>query len=406
MKKRLFATLMVIFAIVATVNAQQFNRRGPMNPPKFVFLFIGDGMGLNQVSMAEAYLSAQKGEVANEALSFTKFPVMGMSTTYSANSYITCSSAAGTALSTGVKTNNGMLGVDPQGNKLESISYKIHNKGIPVGIVSSVTIDHATPAAFYANSTSRNNYYEIAVQLPQSGFEFFGGGGFAQPTGPDKDQKDIYEVLEEGGYKVARGIKEYSAIRGQGKIAMFQDEGKEADLPYAIDRKGDDLCLAQVVAAAIDHLYGTKGFFIMAEGGKIDWAGHGNDGKTNILEVLDFATSVQVAYKFYEKYPNETLIIVTADHETGGMMLGREKGYVLDLKLLDHQNASMAVSDDKTKEEFSILNKKANIGWTTTSHTGVAVPVYAIGAGSRLFSGRMDNTDIPKKILSVMGITE
>jgi alkaline phosphatase len=404
MDKRIFTSLLLVLFLTTTLSAQDGMRRRVMQQPKFVFLFIGDGMGHGQVSMAEAYLSSQKEEISNTPISFTKFPVMGMQTTYSANSYITCSSAAGTALSTGHKTNNGMLGVDPQGNKLESISYKIHRKGIPVGIVSSVTIDHATPAAFYANSNSRNNYYEIATQIPQTGFEFFGGGGFAQPTGPDKDQKNIYQVLEEGGYTVARGIKEYAAARGKGKIAFFQDKGKEADLPYAIDRKENDLCLAQVVAAAVDHLYGTKGFFIMAEGGKIDWAGHSNDGKTNILEVLDFATAVQVAYKFYEKYPNETLIVVTADHETGGMTLGDEKNYILALQQLEPQKISYAVASDQQKEEFSQLNKKAKIGWTTTGHTGVAVPVYAIGPGSRLFSGRIDNTEIPKKILQAMGI--
>jgi len=403
MNKRFYTSLLLIFALISTVTAQELQRRGQMQTPKFVFLFIGDGMGLNQVSMAEAYLSTQKGEIANESVSFTKFPVLGTATTYSANSYITCSSAAGTALSTGSKTNNGVLGIDPQNNKLTSITYKIHNAGIPVGITSTVTMDHATPAAFYANNSSRNNYYDIALQLPQSGFEFFGGGSFLQPTGPNGDQKDIYELLEENGYAIARGLKEYNIKKKSPKIVLFQEEGKTSDLPYAIDRKGNDLALAHVVAAAIDHLYGTKGFFIMAEGGKIDWAGHSNDGKTNILEVLDFAAAIQVAYYFYERYPNETLIVVTADHETGGMMLGREKGYVLDLKQLESQNSSMAIDKENT-EKYIELNKKANIGWTTSSHTGVAVPVYAIGAGSRQFSGRMDNTDIPKKILRAMGI--
>lgn len=403
MNKRLFISILLIFALLNSVTAQEWQGRGQMHTPKFVFLFIGDGMGLNQVSMAEAYISTQKGEISNESVSFTKFPVLGTATTYSANSFITCSSAAGTALSTGFKTNNGVLGMDPQNNKLQSIAYKIHNAGIPVGITSSVTMDHATPAAFYASSSSRNNYYEIALQLPQSGFEFFGGGSFLQPTGPNKDQKDIYEILEENDYAIAKGLREYNLKKTSTKMVLFQEEGKPSDLPYAIDRERNDLALAHVVAAAVDHLYGTKGFFIMAEGGKIDWAGHSNDGKTNILEVLDFAAAVQVAFNFYERYPNETLIIVTADHETGGMMLGREKGYTLDLKQLDSQTKSMAV-DKENAEEYAILNKKANIGWTTSSHTGIAVPVYAIGAGSRQFSGRMDNTDIPKKILRAMGI--
>lgn len=405
MNKRFFISLLLIFTFITTLSAQEWQGqgRGVRRTPKFVFLFIGDGMGLNQVSMAEAYLSTQKGEIANESLSFTKFPVLGTATTYSANSYITCSSASGTALSTGHKTNNGVLGMDPQHNSLKSITYKIHEAGIPVGIVSSVSLDHATPAAFYASSPSRKNYYDIALQLPQSKFEFFGGGSFLEPTGPNRDQKDIYQILKESDYTIARGLREYNTKKSNSKIILLQEEGKGTDLPYAIDREKTDLALAHVVAAAIDYLYGTKGFFIMAEGGKIDWAGHSNDGKTNILEVLDFDAAIQVAYNIYKRYPNETLIIVTADHETGGMMLGYEKGYTLNLEQLDSQKKSMAL-DKENREEYARLNREANIGWTTTGHTGIAVPVYSIGAGSRQFSGRMDNTDIPKKILQVMGI--
>ena len=410
--KKLFSLLLALIFFTSFINGQDRQRYSGQNQgmmqgrmmerPKFVFLFIGDGMGLGQISMAEAYISSLKGEISNTSLSFTQFPVFGLSTTYSANSFITCSSAAGTALSTGYKTNNGMLGVDPQNNKLQSITYKLKENGIPVGIVSSVTIDHATPAAFYANSLSRSSYYDIAIQIPESGFDFFGGGGFAQPTGEKKDKKDIYKVLEEGGYTVARGIQDYISKKGAKKIALFQESGKEADLPYAIDRTPSDLTLKQVVAAAIDHLYGPKGFFIMAEGGKIDWAGHGNDAKTNILEVLDFADAVDVAVGFAKRYPNETLIIVTADHETGGMTLGREKGYELKLKELDSQNRSVA-TDKESVPAVAELNKKANVGWTTTSHTGTAVPVFATGPGSRFFMGRMDNTDIPKRILRIMG---
>jgi alkaline phosphatase len=360
-------------------------------------------MGHAQVAAAEAWLATQEGKIGSEPLSFTKFPVMGMATTYSANSFVTCSSASGTALSTGFKTNNGMLGVDPDLNKLESISYKIHEQGIPVGIMSDVTIDHATPASFYANNESRSNYYDIASQLPRTGFEFFGGGEFAEPEGKEKDRENIYSVIEESGYKILRGIDEFQKRDKSDKILFFQEEEGNSILPYAIDREPGDLMLCQVVAAAIDHLYGTDGFFIMAEGGKIDWAGHSNDGKSNILEVLDLSAAVQVAYNFYERYPNETLIIVTADHETGGMTLGGPNGYVVDLKQLDPQKSSMASEKDST-QFFQELNKKANLGWTTTGHTGVAVPVFAVGPGSRLFSGKMDNTEIPRKILQAMGI--
>lgn len=398
----LFAASMLIIFLSAQGNTNQSSSKKATHP-KYVFLFIGDGMGLSHVSMAEAYLSTQKGQISNESISFTRFPVIGLVTTYSANSYITCSSAAGTAMSTGTKTNNYMLGVDPKGNKLRSISYKIHEKGIPVGIASSVTIDHATPGAFYASSTSRSNYYEIAEQLPKTGFEFFGGGGFVQPKGEKGDQQNIYELISKAGYKIIRGQENLKNKTQKDKVVFLQREGKEGDLPYALDRKPGDLSLKEVVAAGIEHLYGNKGFFMMAEGGKIDWAAHSNDGKADILEVLDFADAIEVAYQFYLKHPEETLIIVTADHETGGVSLGREKGYTLSLKELDPQTRSID-SDKSQKEQIKELNNKANIGWTTTSHSGTMVPIYSIGAGSQEFSGRMDNTDIPRKITKLLNV--
>lgn len=135
----------------------------------------------------------------------------------------------------------------------------------------------------------------------------------------------------------------------------------------------------------------------MAEGGKIDWAAHGNDGKTAIMEVLDLGEAVDVAYQFYLQHPDETLIIVTADHDTGGITVGSEKGYVLKLSELEGQKRSMT-ADKSNEDKYEEMNEKAFIGWTTTSHTGVAVPVYAIGAGSSNFTGRMDNTEISRKI--------
>lgn len=399
--------LILICSVSYTVDAKEKNP----GKAKYVFLFIGDGMGTGQVAAAETYLAAQKGIIGSEPISFTKFPVLGIATTYSANSYITCSSAAGTALSTGYKTNNLMLGVDPDSNKLTSIAYKIHGKGIPVGIMTTVTIDHATPASFYANSLSRNDYYSIATQMPATGFEFFGGGGFLEPTGENKDQKNVYKLLEEGGYTVIRGLKNLDSLKGAKKIALFQENGKEAELPFALDRKDDDLKLKEIVTAAIDHLYCKNGFFIMAEGGKIDWAAHSNDPKSDIMEVLDLADAVEVAYQFYLKHPDETLIVVTSDHDTGGMTLGRDKGSNLDLMALESQKSSFAVYDSNSlthdgssNEAYKNYNKSAHIGWTTTSHLGNPVMVFSTGAGSMNFSGRMDNTEIPRKILKSMRI--
>jgi Alkaline phosphatase len=396
MKKSLqFFTL----ALLLFISVQSY----AANKPKYIFLFIGDGMGISQVALTEAYLASLKGVRGSEPLIFSKFPSFGLCTTYSANYHITCSSAAGTALSTGTKTNNYMLGVDPDTNKLKSISYKLHEKGYSIGIISTVPLEQATPAAFYANSASRKSYYDISLQLPQSGFEFFGGGDFSEPKGKNSDKRDVFEILADSSYTIVRGFSELEKNRDARKLAFFQSAGKDSEMPFAIDRKDDDFKLSDVVKVGIEHLSkNKKGFFMMAEGGKIDWAAHSNDAKTDILEIIDFADAVEVAYNFYLKHPDETLIIVTADHDTGGASLGRNKGgYVINFDSFSDQSSSFAVDNEIIKNN-SERNEKANIGWTTSGHTGVYVPVYSIGAGNQRFSGRLDNTDIPKRIMEIM----
>ena len=376
---------------------------------KYVFYFIGDGMGFSHISLAEGYKATVEGKVGNEPLCFTQFPVMGMATSYSANRYITCSSAAGTALATGFKTDNGMLGVTPDTSELTAISYKIHNAGFPVGVTTSVTIDHATPGAFYANSAARSDYYNIGEQLAVSDFEFFGGGGFYGAKDKRESEKSLYDLASENGYVIAYGVEEYAKAKdGAEKMILFQQKDKrDNDLPYAVERTDDDLTLPQVVESAIDFLENEKGFFLMVEGGKIDWAAHANDLAGTVFEMLDFDEAIAVAYEFYKKHPDETLIVVTADHETGGVTLGRKKGYVYDLSVVE--KAAQAAEgtdvsnymDDISKDSLSVV---AQIGWTTTSHTGGAVPVFAVGAQSQMFAGRQDNTDIPKKICKAMGV--
>lgn len=406
----LLLTFAFVFGSWGNIDAQK--------KAKYVFFFIGDGMGFSHISLTEAYLASQKGKIGSEPLSFTKFPVMGMATTYSASNPITCSSAAGTALSTGFKTNNYMLGVAPDTSKLTSISYKIHKKGIPVGIMTTVTIDHATPGAFYANSAKRSDYYSIACQLPATGFEFFGGGGFegAVPKknslkNADQLNGEILSLVASNGYKVAYGLKEYQEKKNMAKkMILFQKKEKANEiLPYALFRKEDDLTLKEIVKSAIDFLDKGKGFFIMAEGGKIDWAAHSNDVANTIYETIDMSDAIEEAYKFYLKHPDETLIVVTADHETGGVSLGRNSGYVYDLSDIVKSSATMSNIGTTPEDYMKVVpvdsvSKRARIGWTTTSHTGGAVPVFAVGAGSELFAGRQDNTDIPKKICKAMGI--
>ena len=403
--KKALALMLVSIFVLASCSSE-------VKKPKYVFYFIGDGMGFSHIALAEAYKAAKEGKIGSESLGFTQFPVMGMATSYSASNMITCSSAAGTALSTGFKTKNHMLCTAPDSSDLRSISYMIHDAGYKVGVMTSVTIDHATPASFYANSTERNDYYTIAAQLPLSGFEFFGGGGFGG-FAKQGDRKPLYEIVAENNYVVAYGKEDYQAKKGSAqKLVYFQQQGKENNnLPYAFEREESDLSLAEVVKAAIEHLDNEKGFFIMAEGGQIDWAAHANDLVNTIHEMLDFDEAIAVAYEFYKQHPDETLIVVTADHETGGVTLGKTKGYTFDLTLVPERKQNVVGESAKaTLDNYMSGNLKdslshvAKIGWTTSSHTGGAVPVFAVGAGSEMFAGRMNNIDIPKKIVKVMGV--
>lgn len=464
MKRLTYLMLFMLLAVVA--QAQQ---------AKYVFYFIGDGMGLNQVNTTEMYLGEKQGRIGTEPLCFASFPVAGMATTFSASNSITDSSAGGTALATGVKTYNGAIGVDANKERVMSVAERAKRAGKKVGVTTSVSIDHATPAAFYGHQPDRSMYYEIALQLPEAGFDFYAGSGFLKParTFDKKDAPSIYPIFEQAGYTIARGLDEYKAkADGAGKMILMQKEGaNSSSLPYAIDRREGDLTLAQITESAIDFLSrdNKKGFFLMVEGGKIDWACHSNDPATMVKEVIDMDNAVRVAYEFYKKHPKETLIVITADHETGGLALGNSN-YTLNLKSLDCQKQSVdllsrALTDlrkskgnkatwedvkalltermgfwgDLTptweqekmlRDEFEssfvrnkvvfeeslyskteplaavakkVLSQMSKLGWTTGSHSAEYVPVFAVGAGSKLFMGKMDNTDIPKRIAKAAG---
>lgn len=392
-------TILLLVAVVSSCAEKK---------ARYVFYFIGDGMGFTHVAAAEAYLSQERGVIGMDTLSFTRFPVLGLATTYSASNPITCSSAAGTALATGFKTNNGMLGVTPDGEPLTSIAYKIHDAGYAVGITSTVGVNHATPAAFYGHSKSRNSYYDIIQELPGTGFEFFAGGGIIDAFGENNDQKSAYDIISEGGYTVTYGIDEFNARKNDEKFFLIDTVESEDAVPYAFGRPKGALTQAQIVKAAIEVLErNEKGFFLMSEGGQIDWGAHSQNLAATIFEVIDFGTAIQVAVDFYEKHPDETLIVITADHETGGIALGRDH-YTFDLTVIDELTSPDAPHSVKdymsSKEAVSDINERAGIGWTTFSHCGAPVPVWAIGVGSEKFAARQDNTDIPKKICSVMGV--
>jgi len=343
--KKLGVVLCALFivALLAGVGAAADKKA------KYIFVFIGDGTSIPQRNAAELFLASQNNpkDLENALLReekkfpsgngvadfkptiqhmlMTSFPGQGVSSTYSSNSLITDSSSSGTAIATGKKTRDGVVAMDPTAKeKYTSMAKMARSKGMKVGIVSTVSIEHATPASFYASSPHRDFYYEISLQIPESGFNFFGGGGFRQPKGAKGDQKDIAEVLNEAGYKMYNTREDFDKIKaGDDKIVTINPvlDGDSA-LPYSIDQKKGEIKFAEFVAKAIEVLDNPNGFFLMAEGGKVDWACHANDAVATVHDVLSLDEAVKVAHEFYLKHPDETLIVVTGDHETGGMTVG------------------------------------------------------------------------------------
>jgi alkaline phosphatase len=315
---------------------------------KYVFYFIGDGMGVNQVLGTQMYRSELKGEIGVTPLLFTQFPYATMATTYSATNGVTDSAASGTALATGQKTKNGALGVlkDLQ-TPIYSVAVWAKQNGHRVGVSTSVSVDHATPGAFYAHVPKRKMYYQIGQDLVKADFDFYAGSDFIDPTNK-ADQtgqsENLYNLVEKSGYTIARGYKDYlKKAKKTNKMILFQPESAtdNSSLPFAIDRKKGDMSLSEVVRAGIHFLSKDleKGFFLMVEGGKIDWACHSNDAATAFQEVIDMDDAVKVAYEFYAQHPDETLIVISADHETGGIVLGRGP-YELNLQVLKNQKVS------------------------------------------------------------------
>lgn len=335
--KKLLLSVFMLAASSSYLFAQQ--------TPKYVFYFIGDGMGMNQVNGTETYMAALEGRIGTKPLTFGDFPYTAFATTYSASNGITDSAAGGTALATGEKTYNGCLGLLPDSTTaVSSVAVWAHNSGAAVGVTTSVSVDHATPASFYAHQKDRGMYYEIGLDLIKSDFEFFAGSDFLKPE--KKGQSSIYQLAEGAGYTIARGYKDYQKkAKKADKMIMLQTEAASkidrTALPYAIDRKKGDMTLQEITRAGINFLYkkNPEKFFMMIEGGKIDWACHANDAATVFEEIIDMDNAVRVAYEFYCQHPDETLIVITADHETGGIGLGNSD-YTQKTDLLKYQRMS------------------------------------------------------------------
>jgi len=343
----------VFLLILSIANAQ--------NTAKYVFLFIGDGMGDNQIYVTELYKAALNGQLAYEPLTFSQFPIQSFAITTSASNLITDSSASASAMATGYKVNNHEVSIDPKtGLNYKTFAEKAKEAGFKIGILSSVTIDHATPASFYAHQKSRNDYDAISLQIAQSNFDFFGGGG-VHNLGSVEDEKSVAYSLDSKGYKYLITEKEIRNLKkGDTKIvAVNPGSYSGREFYWEIDKNPESLSLAFFTKKGIELLDNEKGFFMMVEGGKIDWGAHSNDLATAIYETIAFDNAIKEAVKFYNKHKDETLIIVTADHETGGLSLGSNASGGLKLDLLQYQKTS-AQEFERNLSKLKKLERKVS----------------------------------------------
>jgi alkaline phosphatase len=344
-------------AIAQKENIKQVKGDNPVN----IILLIGDGMGLTQIYSGLTMNHRQ--------LNLTKFKSIGFSLTYSANNYITDSGAAATAIATGNKTYNGAIGVNSDSIACTSILEYAEIKGLSTGLVSTSAITHATPASFIAHNKSRDDYEGIAADFLKTDIDLFIGGG-RNNFSTRKDNRNLLNELRAKNYQVIFSMDSIKNIK-QGKLAGLN---MPMHNPAIIQGRDDMLPLATTTALNILS-NNKKGFFLMVEGSEIDWGAHANNGEYVACEVIDFDKAIGNALEFAQKNRN-TLVIVTADHETGGM----------------------AIIDGN----FETGAFTAKFG--STNHTGVMVPVFAYGPGAELFQGIQENTEIFDKMMLLLGL--
>lgn len=361
MKKVSALFLLVIFGVPLTSCLTSSKLAHKENPEiRNVIFMIGDGMGLPDVYAAMT--------VSEKPLNIERCKITGLQKTLSADSYITDSGAAGTALATGHKTKNGAIGMDPLGNRLKSILEIAEDNGLSTGLVSTSSVTHATPASFIAHQSSRGSYEDIARDFLKTDIDVFIGGGYDH-FAKRQDKLNLIDTLKLRGYEVDTSMSMITRSTSR-KLAGLTAHGHN---PYRLDGRGDMLPASSEKALEILSK-NKKGFFLMIEGSQIDWAGHENAADTLIDETLDFDKAVGVALD-YAKKDGHTLVIITADHETGGV--------------------TIAGGDKATHS--------VKLNFSTKDHTAIMVPVYSFGPGAEKFSGIYDNTEIFQKILASYG---
>lgn len=446
MKKRFALICASMLAIIAAQAA-----------PRYIFYFIGDGMGMGHAIATKNYLRVTTGDPDAKPLMMT-FPFVGIASTVSASSPVTDSAASGTALATGTKTKNYMIGMNPDSVAVTSIAKQLHDQGYGVGLITTVAPDDATPAAFYAHVPNRKMFDEIARDAIASDYEFIGGANL-------RGNKGLVGEFEKAGVKVVRGAEPCRrAIDSRRVLLLNTDTVHANEIGYAIDSIDGVLTLPVMMDLCLEHLnkHTPEKFFMMVEGGSIDHAAHSNDPAAVIKEMVMFNNTLAKAYEFYLAHPDETLIVVTADHDTGGMAntgkwdnianvdyqrISKDafnewfREYMKEypsatweqfneplkhyfslgngIKLSDKQMATLkqlfeeqvsgiggneqrtlyASYANFTNELFNAISHALGYKWITNNHTGNPVGIYAVGVGADRFSRVLENSDIPRLIM-------
>lgn len=450
--KRVYVVLLLL-SLLFSIQSQAYSA---VPRVKYVIVMIADGCGLAHLGLTQYYNKF----LLNEELTITdklfKIGRIGIVTTYAADALVTDSAAAGTAIATGKKTNNRMISVLPDGTPVKTVMERAIELGYKTGLVVKSTLTDATPAVFASHVPHRSQQDAIASQYLEKRIDVLLGGGKSywlpkSKGGARTDERDLIEEAKNLGYSIVSNLSELEKIQDGKVLGLFASK----NMPYRLDADPTVIpSLREMTEKAIELLYkDSKGFFLMVEGSRIDHASHINDAASVVTEVREFDDAVKVALEFYNKHPRETLLIVTTDHDNGGLSLiynydnnGKEKyATVEDLNRIflvpfsfekaksvvekegveklftEHYTGEIAIS--KEWQEKLLSNKALTPGlfdpfygtlgaaftdvymvsWATNGHTGTPVWIVSLGPGSLSLTGYIDNTDIGKSIFRVLG---
>lgn len=426
--------------------------------PKNIIMVVGDGMGPAFTTAYRYYNDDPKTDLIEETV-FDRH-LVGMATTYPVriSGYVTDSAAGATALASGIKTYNGAIGMDEHKQPHETVLERAKERGLKTGAVVTSQVNHATPASYLAHNESRRNYNEIADSYLDEGIkaDVIFGGGWKYFI---RDDRNLVEEFKNKGFQYADNYNQLSSLtNNKPALGLFADVG----LPWALDDPNKSR-LRDMTKAATRLLENDKGYFLLVEASQVDWAGHSNDISSAMAEMHDLAQTMEYLEDYVKSNP-DTLVILTADHSTGGLSVAANKQYRWEPKILNEikqsptavakalgqtditlkvasdllgfeltdselqalQQAKYVGSEklsayyalDKAAQEkqrkpsikrpiYQAINKiidvRTNTGWTTTGHTAIDVQVFAMGPAKEKFEGKIDNTDIAKRIFKLLG---